>query len=148
VRIYRFAQVAFLFCAGPFQLHGQMGQGTCTSQHPMVVTCRSAGCFGQYDARPSPNGGVFDDEYIVDPCCGVPVQIYTGEGGCTDASLKSQVARDGLPALALNGVQLLVKDCDGHFGHFIVSTQSPIDVMDRTIELKNTDAIHLAQSRS
>ena len=141
MKIPRLALAAFLFGASLSQLPVQ---AQCTDGHPMIEMCQSDGCFGMYDTPPPPDGGRFSDTSVQLQCCGTLYNVFTGDGGCTDVSLRSQVARDGLAALRLNGVQLMVKNC---VGHFTTPTQAVIDIGHWSVDLKSTDAIHLIPRR-
>ena len=136
MRIRLLLPVAFLFAGSLSSIRGQ-----CTSQQPITVSCSGFNCQGQYAQPPVADGGPNDDTTFPIRCCGHLVQVYSGGGGCTDAALRSQVAKDGLNFLRLEGVQLMVKDCAGHF---TTPTQAIIDIGHWTIDLRNSsDAIHL-----
>lgn len=99
----------FLIAAAP-RLHAQ-----CTDLPPITVSCNGYHCQGQYSQPPDADGGPYDDTTNVIICCGHRVNVYAGGGGCTNSSLRSQVAREGLNLLRLDGLQVMVEDCRGHF---------------------------------
>ncbi len=84
-----------------------------------VGSCQIDGCFGQYDAG-IPPGSMYRWAYIVELCCNTPVQVWTTEyGGCSNAELQSNEAQATLAFLVSHGIDVMVKDCHGHFVHYV-----------------------------
>jgi len=75
----------------------------------------SSGCFGTYSPVLPSGGSKVTDTSVPVLCCGHPVMLFTGGDPCLSALLKTPDAQRALDLLALSGIKVMVKNCQGHF---------------------------------
>jgi hypothetical protein len=97
----------------------------CTDYSPQVLTCFSRNCQGTYEPPPIGGGSTYDDTGTPASCCGHIITLYTGDGGCNDASLRTIEAKSTLFALLADGIELRVKSCRGRFQAYVPPISHP-----------------------
>ena len=70
-------------------------------------------------------GSRWTDETIQDTCCGVIVNIFNGGDLCMTAALSAPDSRRALDIMVLKGINVMVKDCRGHFQAYHSPSSDP-----------------------
>jgi hypothetical protein len=113
--------VAFpLLVIGSKTAFAQLPQNGCGSTQ--LVSC-GGGCDTIYEA-PS-DGSFVSVSYGYENCCGIMVVVAYEGGSCNMGLLRGLQSDRTRMALVADGVQLMVRDCDGHFSIYYSEPLKP-----------------------